>query len=63
MSSILLMFIEYFCASGTLLDARIPSGAAVKNLPASARDIGSVPGWGRSLGESHGPRSLAGYSR
>ena len=52
----------------------------VKNLPANAgdiRDLGSVPGSGRSLGEgngnpppvflpmvreSHGQRSLAGYS-
>ena len=50
----------------------------VKNLPANAgdvRDTGSIPGWGRSLwrrawqsmpvfwpGESHGQRSLAGYS-
>ena len=47
----------------------------VKNLPANAEDTGSVPGSGRSpgegngnplqyscLGESHGQRSLAGYS-
>ena len=47
----------------------------VKNLPASARDTGSILGSGRSLGEgkrqptpvflpgkSHGQRSLAGYS-
>ena len=49
----------------------------VKNLPANAgdaRDMGSIPGWGRSLGvgngnplqysflESHGQRSLVGYS-
>ena len=29
----------------------------VKNLPANAgdaRDIGSIPGWGRSLGEGNG---------
>ena len=48
----------------------------IKNLPANARDIGdmgSIPGSGRSPGggrdnlfllpgESHGQRSLAGYS-
>ena len=44
----------------------------VKNLPANAGDVGSIPGWGRSPGEghgnpllpgeSHGQRSLAGYS-
>ena len=45
----------------------------VKNLPADAgdvRDVGSIPGSGRSPpggneilpGESHGQRSLAGYS-
>ena len=28
----------------------------VKNLPANAdvRDVGSIPGWGRSPGEEHG---------
>ena len=55
-----------------------PCGAVVKNLPANARDardMASIPGSGRSLGEgngnpppvflpgeSHGQRSLAGYS-
>ena len=50
----------------------------VKNPPANAgdaRDVGSIPGWGRSPGrraqqptpvfmpgESHGQRSLVGYS-
>ena len=50
-------------------------GTMVKNLPANAGDMGSIPGWGRSPGEgndnlpqysmpgkSHGQRSLAGYS-
>ena len=27
-----------------------PGGSAVKNLPADARDTGSIPGWGRSPG-------------
>ena len=29
-------------------------GAVVKLLPASARDAGSIPGWGRSPGEGNG---------
>ena len=49
-------------------------GSAVKNLPASAGDMGLFPGSGRSPGEgnskptpvfsgiSHGQRSLVGYS-
>ena len=34
-----------------------PGGAVVENLPASAgdaRDVGSIPGSGRSHGEGHG---------
>ena len=54
---------------------RISLALTVKNLPANARDIrdvGSIPGPGRSPGgghgnallpgESHGQKSLAGYS-
>ena len=55
-----------------------PGGSVVKNSPANAgdaRDVGSVPGFGRfpgegnvnplqysCLGKSHGQRSLPGYS-
>ena len=51
-----------------------PGGSVVKNPPANAGDMGSIPGLGRSLGEGiathsstlaweiHGQRSLAGYS-
>ena len=55
-----------------------PGGSVVKNLPAIAgelRNMGLIPGWGRSPGEgngntlqysclkkSHGQKSLAGYS-
>ena len=52
-----------------------PGGSAVKNPPASAGDIGSIPGLGRSpevghgnplqyacLENPHGQRRLAGYS-
>ena len=51
------------------------SGSVVTNLPASAEDMGSIPGSGRSPGKgngnptpvllpgkSHGQRSLAGYN-
>ena len=31
-----------------------PADSAVKNLPANAGDIGSIPGWGRSPGEGNG---------
>ena len=35
-----------------------PGGSVVKNLPADAGDVGSIPGWGRSLGEG-----MAAHSR
>ena len=31
-----------------------PGGSVVKNPPANAGDMGSIPGWGRSLGGGHG---------
>ena len=31
-----------------------PGGSAVKNLPASAEDVASIPGLGRSPGEGNG---------
>ena len=31
-----------------------PAGSVVKNLPANAGDVGSVPGSGRSPGEGNG---------
>ena len=31
-----------------------PSGSSVNNLPANARDIGSIPESGRSTGEGNG---------
>ena len=40
----------------TVFLCRFPRGAVVKNLPASAggvRDLGSIPGLGRSPGEGH----------
>ena len=61
-----------------MLNISFPGSAVVKNMPANAgdtRDVGSIPGLGRFLGgghgnptpvflpgESHGQRSLAGYS-
>ena len=48
---------------------RVPSGSAVRNLPANSGDAGSIPGSGRSPGEGTGYplqysclRSLVGYS-
>ena len=38
-----------------------PGGSVVKNLPANARDVGSVPGSRRSSGEGNG--HLLQYSR
>ena len=37
--------------------AHFPGGPSVKNLPANAgdvRDVGSVPGWGKSPGKENG---------
>ena len=66
-----------FMSTGTELQVDLkdfPSGSVVKNLPASAGDMGSVSELGRCPGggdgipmnvlgrESHGQRSLAGYS-
>ena len=31
-----------------------PGDSMVKNLPATAGDAGSIPGWGRSPGEGNG---------
>ena len=31
-----------------------PGGSVVKNLPANAGDLGSIPGLGRSPGEGNG---------
>ena len=52
-----------------------PGGTVVKNMPATAGDMGSILGWGRSPGEGNGnplqysclenpmeQRSLVGYS-
>ena len=35
-------------------DEGLPGGAVVKNSPASARDVGSISGWGRSPGVGNG---------
>ena len=32
----------------------VPNGSVVKNSPANARDVGSIPGSGRSPGEGNG---------
>ena len=37
-------------------------GSVVKNLPANAEDVGSIPGLGRSPGEGNGNLLLPGKS-
>ena len=45
-----------------------PGGLVVKHPPANARDVDSIPGWGRGNGQpflpgkSDGERNLEGYS-
>ena len=34
---------------GIMIDLGFPGGSVVKNLPANPGDVGSIPGWGRSL--------------
>ena len=41
----------YMCLLSTLV---FPSGSAVKNPPANAGEVGSIPGSGRSPGEGNG---------
>ena len=36
------------------VDKRFPAGSVVKNPLANARDLGSIPGLGRSSGEGNG---------
>ena len=38
----------------SMINACFPGGSAVKNLPANAGDVGSVPGLGRFPGEGNG---------
>ena len=48
-----------------MINRGFPDGTVVKNLPANAGDIksrGLTSGSGRSPGESHEQRDLAGYS-
>ena len=59
-------------AKYVLFNIGFPGGVVLKNLPANARDAGSIPGLVRSLerkwqpipiflpGKSHGQRSLVG---
>ena len=37
-----------------VVDLGFPGGSGVKNPPANAGDIGSMPGWVRSPGEGNG---------
>ena len=66
---------RYLTVLTSLGHLRVPGGSVVKNLPAKAGGVGSLPGLGRSLpegngqatpvflpGKCHGRRSLVGYS-
>ena len=44
----------YFEADCTLHARIFPGGSVVKNLPANSRDMGSIPGLGRSPGIGNG---------
>ena len=59
-----------------LTNSGFPGGSVAKNIPGNAGNVGSIPGSGRSPGggngnplqysspgESHGRRSLVGYTR
>ena len=48
----MLLFSVYTEVNSQVKD--FPGGSVVKYLPASARDEGSIPGWGRSPGEGNG---------
>ena len=37
-----------------LISQSVPGGSAVKNPPADAGDVVSIPGWGRYTGEGDG---------
>ena len=37
------------------LGQSFPGGSALKNLPANAGDLGSIPGWGKSLEKEMAP--------
>ena len=63
------------CEYLPLIITGLPGGAVVRNSPANAGDVGSMPEWGKISwrrkrqptpvflpGKSHGQRSLAGYS-
>ena len=67
--------VQNLCFRKVSVICSFPGGSLVKNPPASAEDVGSIPGSGRSpgegsgnslpvilLGKAHGRRSLAGYS-
>ena len=45
-------WISFHCICTTVLD--LPGGSGIKNLSASAGDVGLIPESGRSLGEGNG---------
>ena len=45
------------------MTAGFPGGSVVKNLPANAGHMGSIPGWERSPGEENGNPLQCSYLR
>ena len=43
---------------GILIVPGFPGGSVIKNSPANAEDMGSIPGAGRSPGEGNGNSSI-----
>ena len=41
-------------SAGLKWDLGFSGGSVIKNLPASAGDVGLIPGWGRSSGQGNG---------
>ena len=48
---------RYLKVLTSLVRLCVPGGSVVKNLPANAGDVGSLPGFGRSLAEGNGQRT------
>ena len=45
---------ELWCLQSIIIPSWLPGGSVVKNLACQARDAGSIPGLGPSIGEGNG---------
>ena len=50
--TVVILKVSFICCPNPQMSS--PGGSVVKNLPANAGDLGSIPGWGRSPGEGNG---------